>query len=261
MDPLAIVENRQLSIPPEGQILNHVRYEKKRQFWVHESVATEFKGLLKNYSVYGKNLGCDLWTDQVALCRSSEVELFLPKRYRNLGIHESENILAAWIICHHFGVLPEAFLRGLETFEKPPHRIEKIASIQGVDYVNDSKGTNIDATIKAVESMQKPVILIVGGVDKGASYESWKASFRGKVRHVLALGRAAERISADLKPEYEVEILSSLREVVFRAHVLSERGDVVLLSPGCASFDMFRDYAHRGDEFKKIINELGEVER
>lgn len=233
--------------------------KKEGKLWVNESVVTQFKGLLNRYEIYGKNPGCALSTDQVALLQYSRIELILPNRYRDLGAHESENVLAAWIACNHFGISSEVFLKGLETFEKPSHRIEKVASIQGVDYIDDSKGTNIDATIKAVESMKKPVILIVGGVDKGASYTNWKDSFRFRVRHVLAIGSAAEKIASDLKPEYQAEIFSSLRAAVLRAYQLSFEGDVVLLSPGCASFDMFRDYAHRGDEFKKIVNGLKEI--
>ncbi len=106
-----------------------------------------------------------------------KIETILPIRYRDLGSHESENILAAWILCKKFGVGSAAFLAALETFKKPAHRVEFVATLDGVDYFNDSKGTNIDATIKAVEAMTKKVILIAGGVDKGSSYEPWKKSF------------------------------------------------------------------------------------
>jgi UDP-N-acetylmuramoylalanine--D-glutamate ligase len=124
--------------------------------------------------------------------------------------------------------------------------------------VNDSKGTNIDATIKAVEAMKKPVILIAGGVDKGASYEIWKKPFDKKVRQVAAIGQAAEKIARELKPDYQVPILSSLEEAVLYCKALAQEGDVILLSPGCSSYDMFRDYPHRGDEFKRIVYLLQE---
>lgn len=233
--------------------------KKGGELWIHESVALEFRDLLtRSYQTYGRNRDCTLWTDQVALLRNSYVETILPTRYRNLGPHESENILAAWIVCQRFGVRPEIFLEAAETFRKPLHRIEWVRTVRGVDYINDSKGTNIDATIKAVESMQKPIILIAGGVDKGASYQSLKPFFQNKVRYVIALGQAAPKIADDLKPEYTVDIVYSLRDAIHRAEAVAQEGDAVLLSPACSSFDMFRDYAHRGDEFKRIVCELKE---
>jgi UDP-N-acetylmuramoylalanine--D-glutamate ligase len=109
--------------------------------------------------------------------------------------------------------------------------------------------------MKAVEAMNGKVILIAGGVDKGASYRPWKNSFAGKVKRVLALGQAAAKIAEELRPEFEVEIVPTLKEAVERASHEARSGESVLLSPGCSSYDMFRDYAHRGDEFKKFVLE------
>ncbi len=145
------------------------------------------------------------------------------------------------------------FFSGLETFKKPAHRIEFVATIDGVDYFNDSKGTNIDATIKAVEAMTKDVVLIAGGVDKGSSYEPWKKCFAGKVKQVFAIGQAAAKIAQELRPEFEVEIVATLQEAVECARSKAKNGMSVLLSPGCSSYDMFKDYVHRGDEFKKFV--------
>ncbi len=211
-------------------------------FWVHASVQRDFKPLLKpNYQTYGLE---------------SMIETILPNRYRDLGRHEKENILAAWMICKTFGVGEEAFLAAVETFKKPAHRIEFVATLNGVDYFDDSKGTNIDATIKAVEAMTGKIVLIAGGVDKGSSYAPWRKVFAGKVKKVLAIGQAAAKIARELEPEIEVEIVPTLQEAVQRAREKAEAGKAVLLSPGCSSYDMFRDYAHRGDEFKKFV--LGE---
>ncbi|MGH2613297.1 MAG: glutamate ligase domain-containing protein, partial [Rhabdochlamydiaceae bacterium] len=174
------------------------------------------------------------------------------------GVHELENVMAAWIVCQKFGVSADVFLQAVKSFKKPSHRIEWVALSDGVDYVNDSKGTNVDATIKAVQSMNKPVFLIVGGVDKGASYEIWKKPFANKVRQVVAIGGAAEKIAKDLKPDYQVPILSSLSDAVLYCKRVAQAGEVILLSPGCSSYDMFRDYAHRGDEFKRIVYLLQE---
>ena len=176
-------------------------------FWVHETVEKDFKPLLKsNYQTYGTDCKCASWTDRTSLRSGEKIETILPIRYRNLGDHESENVLASWILCKKFGVSSAAFLAGLETFKKPAHRIEFVATLDGVDYFNDSKGTNIDATIKAVEAMTKEVILIAGGVDKGSSYAPWKKSFAGKVKQVFAIGQAAAKIAQELRPEFEVEI-------------------------------------------------------
>jgi UDP-N-acetylmuramoylalanine--D-glutamate ligase len=227
-------------------------------FWVHETVERDFKPFLKsNYQTYGTDCTCTSWTDRTALKSGEKIETILPIRYRNLGDHESENVLAAWILCKKFGVSSAAFLAGLETFKKPAHRIEFVATLDGVDYFNDSKGTNIDATIKAVEAMTKDVVLIVGGVDKGSSYAPWKKSFVGKVRQVFAIGQAAAKIAQELRPEFEVEIALTLQEAVECARSQAKEGMSVLLSPGCSSYDMFKDYAHRGDEFKKFVR--GEI--
>jgi UDP-N-acetylmuramoylalanine--D-glutamate ligase len=210
-------------------------------FWVHESVQRDFRPLLKsNYQTYGLE---------------SMIETILPNRYRDLGRHEKENVLAAWMICKTFGVDEAVFLAAVETFKKPAHRIEFVATLNGVDYFDDSKGTNIDATIKAVEAMTGKIVLIAGGVDKGSSYEPWKKVFAGKVKKVLALGQAAAKIARELEAEFEVEIVPTLQEAVQRAREKAEAGEAVLLSPGCSSYDMFRDYAHRGDEFKKFVLE------
>ena len=223
-------------------------------FWVHQTVVQDFGDLLKsNYRTYGTDSKCDCWTDKAALRSGEKIETILPIRYRSLGDHESENVLAAWILCKKFGVNSAAFLAGLETFKKPAHRIEFVATLEGVDYFNDSKGTNIDATMKAVEAMTKDVVLIAGGVDKGSSYAPWKKSFAGKVKQVFAIGQAAAKIAQELRPEFEVEIVATLQEAVECAKNKAKSGETVLLSPGCSSYDMFKDYAHRGDEFKKFV--------
>ena len=220
------------------------------ELWVHEQIVKEYKKLLKgDYRTYGQNLDCSLSINQVA---------FLKKNEAFGALHDLENSLAAWIACQKFGVTRHQFLEALKSFKKPAHRIEWVRAVSGVDYINDSKGTNIDATIKAVEAQKKQVVLIVGGVDKGASYEVWKKPFAKKVKHVVAMGEAAEKIAGDLAPDYLVPIVSSLEDAVMHSMTLAQEGDVVLLSPGCSSYDMFRDYAHRGDEFKRIVYLLQE---
>jgi UDP-N-acetylmuramoylalanine--D-glutamate ligase len=182
---------------------------------------------------------------------------FLPMQYRQLAVHESENAFAAWLLVREFGVTREEFLSGLKTFKKPAHRIEFVDVIDGVSYYDDSKGTNVDAVIRAVEAMKGPVLLIVGGVDKGASYAPWESiSFRQKIKAIFAIGQAAPRISAELSKLFKVERMPSLEEAVRCAKESAAEGDNVLLSPACASFDMFRDYGHRGEVFKNCVRKF-----
>jgi UDP-N-acetylmuramoylalanine--D-glutamate ligase len=229
-------------------------------FYVHFQAAADYKSLLKGrpYKTFGHAAGSDLWTDKEKIKEAENIEYILPLGYRELGMHESENALAAWALVRQFGVSGAQFYKGLETFKKPAHRIEFVKRIDGVSYYDDSKGTNIDATVQAVGSMGGPVVLIAGGVDKGASYTSWKGFFRNKVKRIIVLGQAAGKIQSELSDEFEVEIVNSLSMAVESAAAYAECGDCVLLSPGCSSFDMFRDYAHRGEEFKRHVDHLEE---
>ncbi len=231
--------------------------KKGAPFYVYERAAEEFGELLTdNFSTYGVSITSHYWTDKLKAYRGDKVELILPLGYRELGSHESENVLAAWLLVRPFGVSAKQFTEAVESFRKPPHRIEFVSEISGVAFYDDSKGTNLDAVIRAVGTMQGPVILIAGGVDKGASYTPWIAAFQKRVKKIIALGQAAQKIQGELGRAFEVEIVETMRDAVCHAHSQAERGDSVLLSPGCSSFDMFRDYAHRGEEFKLCVNDL-----
>ena len=233
--------------------------KEKAPFFVYKDVQRDFGFLLNTPCLtFGSGKECDLSTDKIAVQEGETIAYFLPIRYRNWGIHESENVLAAWMLCRNFGVAKEAFLHALESFQKPAHRIEFVAEIDKISFYDDSKGTSVDATLKAVASMTGEVVLIVGGVDKGGSYAPWKEKFQGKVRKVIALGQAAAKIAHELSDVMIVDIASSLEEAVDWAAEAAREGDSVLLSPGCSSLDMFRDYAHRGDEFKRFVYKLRE---
>jgi len=229
-------------------------------FYVHEKIKKAYGYLLENssYRTFGQEKTAYFWTDRGAIYREGAIETILPLRYREYGAHESENCIAAWAVCKEFGVTPEQFLSALETFKKPAHRIEFVKEIEGISFYDDSKGTNIDASIQAVLSMKGHTILIAGGVDKGASYIPWRKAFKDRVKQVFAIGQAAPNIYRELNGFVKVRIISTLSEAVHEAFMAAERGDNVLLSPGCSSFDMFRDYAHRGEEFQHHINDLEE---
>lgn len=205
---------------------------------------------------FGESATCTLSIENGIVTFQGNPVFLLPKNLRGEYCHEVENLLAAYAICRGFGVEGQNFLKGYETFRKPPHRLEFIRSVNGVSYINDSKGTNIDAVAKAVQVIPASVLLIAGGVDKGASYRSWVSDFGGKVRKIFLIGEAAEKIYRDLYKDFSVSIVKDLEKAVKAAAEEAQLGEFVLLSPGCSSFDMFKDYAHRGNEFKRIVGEL-----
>ncbi len=205
---------------------------------------------------YGYSPKCDFFNDQNQIFFQQKIEQILPLEYRGLISHDVENWIAAYALCRVFEIAPEQFIKAASTFRKPSHRIEFVKSLRGVDYYDDSKGTNIDAVIRAVQSLKGKIVLIAGGVDKGSAYTPWIAVFKDKVKCICAIGQAAEKIKKDLCEAVPVEIFDSLDAAVENAALKAEKGESVLLSPGCSSFDMFKDYAHRGDEFKRIVNAL-----
>lgn len=212
--------------------------------YVHKQVLDQFGFLLK------KNK-CQIH----AICRK-DLEPFFSLLYRECAEHERENTLAAWTLCKPFGISHIQFTQALTTFYKPSHRLEHIASIDGIDYYDDSKGTNVDAVICAVRAMKGKVVLIAGGVDKGGSYEVWKRPFLGKVKQVIAIGQAAKKIQKELHPFIPVVCADSMQSAVAMAKALAKEKESILLSPGCASFDMFSNYAHRGKEFQNQVGLL-----
>jgi UDP-N-acetylmuramoylalanine--D-glutamate ligase len=228
--------------------------------FVQGDVLRQFGGRLSRVQICAldREKGEGFWTDKRGIFHGEKLEALLPVQYREWGVHESENAMAAWVLCRKFGVDPDRFCKSLQDFKKPPHRIEFVASIDGVAYYDDSKGTNLDAVVQAVQAMKGPVILIAGGVHKGSSYLSWSQAFEGKVKKIIAIGQAAELIEREMAPFFAVERAQTLADAVLSASSCSAQGDNVLLSPGCASFDMFRDYAHRGKEFQHHVHHLEE---
>jgi UDP-N-acetylmuramoylalanine--D-glutamate ligase len=133
------------------------------------------------------------------------------------------------------------------------HRLEYVATVNGVEFFNDSKATNVDAAVKAVESFPRNVILILGGKDKGASYEPLAQAMQGRVKRTLLIGAAAGVISKALAGRFPETTVASMDEAVERGLALGHPGDIILLAPACASFDMFENYEHRGRAFKQAV--------
>lgn len=226
-------------------------------FYMEERAWKEYGRLLEknNPLLYGYEPSSFIYTNLETVFRGGEKAFDLPPPLKGKRSHDLENVLAVYAVCADRGVSAEGFLEAWQSFRKPPHRIEFVLEHQGVNYYDDSKGTNLDAVIRAVQALEGPVILIAGGVDKGAPYTPWIEAFRSKVKFICAIGQAAGKIKEQLAAYFLVEVFDSLEEAVKGAERKAEKGDFVLLSPGCASFDMFKDYVHRGEEFQRIVRE------
>jgi UDP-N-acetylmuramoylalanine--D-glutamate ligase len=192
---------------------------------------------------------------QMLLARRGEGLLEI-SRLKIAGRHNAANALAALALGDAAGLPMPAMLAALESFAGLPHRSEWIADVAGVRFVDDSKGTNVGATIAAVAGMPGPLVMIAGGLGKGQDFTPLAQAFRGKVRHVVLIGKDAPALAAALEGVCPIEIAESMQEAVFAAARAARAGDTVLLSPACASFDMFRDYGHRGDVFAAAVREL-----
>jgi UDP-N-acetylmuramoylalanine--D-glutamate ligase len=178
------------------------------------------------------------------------------ERLRIKGLHNAANALAALALGEALDLPLEAMLKELEEFPGLPHRSQWVAEVRGVTYINDSKGTNVGATLAAVGGMAGPLIMIAGGDGKNQDFAPLAAAFRGKVRHTVLIGRDAARIARSLAGVCTLETAATLPEAVQAAARAARPGDTVLLSPACASLDMFRDYTQRGVVFTQAVGEL-----
>jgi UDP-N-acetylmuramoylalanine--D-glutamate ligase len=174
------------------------------------------------------------------------------------GLHNAANALAALVLTRALGLPLEALLRGLMHFKGLPHRVEKVAEIDGVTYYDDSKGTNVGATEAALYGMgNRKAVVILGGDGKGQDFSPLRAAVAANARAVLLIGRDAPLIDAAIAGSgVDSHPVASLQEAVEQAHRLAQPGDAVLLSPACASFDMFRNYAHRAEVFIEAVKKL-----
>ena len=188
------------------------------------------------------------------LCRG--VPVLAQSQLKIAGRHNAANALAALALGEAAGLELDAMARALETFPGLAHRSEWIADIDGVRYLDDSKGTNVGATLAAVEGSDRPLVMILGGDGKGQNFAPLAAAFRGRVRAAVLIGRDAPAIAAAIGCLCPVERAGSMPEAVAAAARLARAGDAVLLSPACASLDMFRDYAERGEVFATAVRSL-----
>jgi len=172
------------------------------------------------------------------------------------GSHNIENLMATLAAGHARGLSFEQMVPSLSAYEPQPHRCEFVRQIGGVDYINDSKATNLDAMEKALQAQSKPVVLIAGGKDKGFNYQPLRELVKEKVRATILIGEMAKQIARDWDTAVKTEMAASLADAVERAHATAKSGEVVLFSPGTSSFDMFKSYADRGDQFRALVQAL-----
>ena len=172
------------------------------------------------------------------------------------GEHNLANAMSVICAAKVFNLDNAGIVKGLQTFESVEHRLELVREINGVKYVNDSKATNVDSVWYALKSFDEPILLILGGQDKGNDYEQIKDLVIQKVKKIYAIGSSAEKVFNFFHSDVKVEIEKSLEDAVNKSSRETQKGDVVLLSPACASFDMFNNYEHRGKVFKEAVNKL-----
>jgi UDP-N-acetylmuramoylalanine--D-glutamate ligase len=173
------------------------------------------------------------------------------------GKHNAYNTMAASIAATTLGIRKEKIREAVSNFHNLEHRMEFVATVRGVDFINDSKATNVNSTWYALESMQKKTVLVLGGIDKGNDYSLIAELVKEKVKAIICMGTDNTKIKDFFKGLVPVIIeADSAKKAVTESFKLAEKGDVVLLSPACASFDLFKNYEDRGRQFKDSVKEL-----
>jgi UDP-N-acetylmuramoylalanine--D-glutamate ligase len=202
-----------------------------------------------------------LFRDGSSSQKNPQSEVMLASEVPLKGAHNLENVLAAVCAGALMGCTSEKIRQAVRDFKAVEHRLEFVATIRGVDYYNDSKATNVDATIKALESFPANIHLILGGKDKGSDYSLLNELLRQRVKRVYTIGAAAGKIESQIVSlkggGVEIVHAETLENALRKANAVAEPGDVVLLAPACASFDQFKNYEQRGQVFKEIVRGLG----
>lgn len=192
--------------------------------------------------------------DELRVRTGPDIESLSIKGMRARGKHSIENLMAAILASREHGATSEAILNVINNFKGIPHRLEYVRRVGGVEFFNDSKATNVHSVKRALDAFDENVILIMGGKDTNLSYESLRDMVRKKVKSLILVGEAKERINRDVGDFCETYLIGTFEEAVLIAYQKSRIGDTVLLSPGCSSFDMFDSYVERGNYYKDIVN-------
>jgi UDP-N-acetylmuramoylalanine--D-glutamate ligase len=203
------------------------------------STTTRAEAFVKDESIYFYNQ---------KILQTSEISL--------QGMHNYKNIMAAGLACMHAGIEKSHIIDVARTFSGVEHRLEPVATIKGIKFINDSKATTLESLTVALQSFRTPVILIAGGKDKGADYSQIRDLVKTHAQKVILIGTAAEKIAHAWQDITDISRAKSLEQAVRMAFASAPESGNVLLSPACSSFDMFKDYEHRGREFKDIVKKL-----
>jgi len=207
-------------------------------------------------SARSKN-GCFLSGEEIVFVKNDKEEFRCSLSDINLrGEHNYANAMSVINAAKIFGFDNKKIIEGLRTFKGVEHRLEFVREVNGVKYINDSKATNVDSVWYALRSFDQPIYLILGGQDKGNDYNQIKDLVLGKVKKIYAIGSSADKVFNFFHHDVKVEIKQTLEDVISAVNSEARENEIVLLSPACASFDMFNDYEHRGKGFKEAVNNL-----
>ena len=269
-DLLVVTNIRADHLDRHGSMENYVALKKKLCLKQNEKQVTVFNGddpwladipsitRAKTYCFSSRREleeGCFLRGEEIILrMNGQEWDICPMDQIQLLGMHNIENIMAGILGSFALGAPVDTIREQVLSFNAVPHRMEYVITKNGVDYYNDSKATNPDSVIKAMEVVKAPVVLIAGGFDRHADYREMVESFRGKVKAAVLMGTTAKDIAAAIKKYYPVPVhfVDNMEQAVETAAGLAEKGDIVLLSPACASWDMYPNFEVRGDEFRRL---------
>jgi UDP-N-acetylmuramoylalanine--D-glutamate ligase len=254
-------EGMQAYVETKGKIFENQKPEDAALLNVMDKYTPIFTSLIKS-QIYlfgftgNKSMqkpGCYVMGDKIELLGRkliSTSDLKIP------GPHNLENACAASLMASLCGVSDEVIAKTLSEFTGVEHRLEAAGEINGVKFINDSKGTNVDSVMKALESFDRPIVLILGGRDKAGDFTRLAPSVKERVTRIVAFGECKAKVTQQLSGAATVVEAGSLEEAVSGAFAVSEKGGTVLFSPGCASFDMFQNYEDRGRQFKAVVEKL-----
>jgi UDP-N-acetylmuramoylalanine--D-glutamate ligase len=209
-------------------------------FWFSRQKRVANGAFLRDNEIIFRNEG-----SETVLARRDQIPL--------RGEHNVENVLAACAAAYLAGATPEAIAGAVKSFRGVEHRLEFVAEISGVQFYNDSKATNVDAAVKAIQAFPGPLLVILGGKDKGSPYTPLRDLLHERARMALLIGESADKIAADLQGAVEISYAGTLDRAVQIAIELSQPEDTVLLAPACSSFDQFENYEQRGRVFKELV--------
>ena len=256
--------NLQNYVDAKMRIIRNQRMEDAFIYWIDDPIVTkEIEKLKPEATTYPfgkqKKAHTVAYTENgKMIIHAKELEFNMELELLALeGMHNVYNSLASGIVAKLMDISDEQLRTSLSDFKGVPHRLEKVATVRGVQYINDSKATNVNSCWYALQSMRTKTVLILGGTDKGNDYSEIEGPVQSKARALIFLGKDNSKLHAFFDGKVDViRDARSMKEAVETAYELAEKGDAVLLSPCCASFDLFRNYEDRGDQFKECVRML-----